>query len=252
MKITLTLIMKLLMVLVCLILKPVSLFSCFCYPSTASFCESVNENNHIVEVVVIDKPESYNLEVKILSEIALTIIEDTILILGQDGFNCGENMGLFEIGDTLIFGLLNMEIQDVNIQETYNWYLDGCLLNYLRVENGLITGKIREDLFSSSIEDFNNSIDDCLAIEIDVGVINIEDSNIRIYPNPIIDEFFIDLSTNTIAESIEIYDINGKKVLNERNDLENGKINLVGIPSGLYFLKIYSDGRLAIKRIVKK
>ena len=75
--------------------------------------------------------------------------------------------------------------------------------------------------------------------------------NIKIYPNPIIDNLIIESSNNKLI-TIRIYSLNGEEVF--YNDLHslNNKLDISSLPSGLYILKINMNNISKKIRIIKK
>lgn len=80
------------------------------------------------------------------------------------------------------------------------------------------------------------------------------DSNeILVYPNPSKGIYTISLG-NAQLEKIEVYDVNGRLILNQngiKNNFETA-INLTNATSGIYFIKISANGKNIVKRIVKE
>ena len=72
--------------------------------------------------------------------------------------------------------------------------------------------------------------------------------NIEIYPNP--SKNIINLKSIT-DYNYEIYDISGKTLIKERNN-NNNKINIESLKNGIYFLRIFKDKQVIIKKIIKK
>jgi len=99
-------------------------------------------------------------------------------------------------------------------------YYNGCLFGM--TSNG---GAYSNGIAFSLCDDANN---------IDELIIN--DAHIKIYPNPTSDEFFIDAKT-TDKLNVELYDINGRKVLSTKL-CNREKINISTLNNGSYFLKI--------------
>lgn len=76
-----------------------------------------------------------------------------------------------------------------------------------------------------------------------------QDVTIEVFPNPVQDILHINTTKN--IESIELYDMYGKRVLTETAKNMN-LLNLSSLPSGLYLLKLSDDkGRIIIKKIAK-
>lgn len=74
--------------------------------------------------------------------------------------------------------------------------------------------------------------------------------SLAIYPNPSSDTFNINWNSNEKAE-ISVYNYLGKLVLKEKSTLSNShSIRLKGYSKGLYLLKIVTDNKQAIKKII--
>ena len=84
-----------------------------------------------------------------------------------------------------------------------------------------------------------------------VGVAGIEEnvlSNIKIYPNPTIDNFVVE-SEGVV--SIKLYDMLGKEVLTQ-TAVGKTEINISYLPKGIYNVRILSDGKvIGNSKIVK-
>ncbi len=74
-------------------------------------------------------------------------------------------------------------------------------------------------------------------------------NKIKIYPNPVSDILHIS-SENTEIESIFIYSLTGKKVLEGLN--ETNYIDVSTLSKGLYFIEISSSPGKSIKKFIKK
>ncbi len=91
---------------------------------------------------------------------------------------------------------------------------------------------------------------DSIALGINELVIGLKFS---IYPNPTND--FITVSTTEIIESISIIQLDGKMVKSISPDQMNTfyEINLIGLPKGIYLVRVQSDdGRVSSKKLVKQ
>ena len=74
--------------------------------------------------------------------------------------------------------------------------------------------------------------------------------SLAIYPNPSNDTFNINWSSNEKAE-ISIYNYLGKLILKEKSTLSNNHaIHMKGYSKGLYLVKIVTDNKQAIKKII--
>ncbi|MBN4052259.1 T9SS type A sorting domain-containing protein, partial [Sphingobacteriaceae bacterium AH-315-L07] len=85
----------------------------------------------------------------------------------------------------------------------------------------------------------------------------ISESEINIYPNPVIDQVTIEINSPDIQKinSVSIYDFSGKLITNEVFGNNNGStrktITLDHMPAGLYTVKVNSDHYLGIKKLIK-
>ena len=83
------------------------------------------------------------------------------------------------------------------------------------------------------------------------GVSSLESVNtleVNVYPNPIQNEVFLDLSG---AYSFQITDLNGRTVIENKN-VSSSKIDLANLKTGVYFLQLVQENEQAIIKVVKK
>ncbi len=75
------------------------------------------------------------------------------------------------------------------------------------------------------------------------GIENLNENNVKIYPNPASTHLFIECNE---LKRTEIFNITGKKII----DTSDKHISVSNLPGGTYFLKIYSDNRVYNKKIM--
>ena len=90
----------------------------------------------------------------------------------------------------------------------------------------------------------NAMVSTCDAV---LGTNDAQANNIQVYPIPAKD--FVEIKTTQKIEKIEIFDMQGKILLQQNTNI--GKINISKLPIGTYILKIKSDGKETIKKIIK-
>ena len=84
-----------------------------------------------------------------------------------------------------------------------------------------------------------------------MGLNDLSDSNfITIYPNPVKNTLNIKLK-NQIQADASLFDVNGRKVLEQKIQALNTSINIEDLNAGIYVLKIHSDNGFATKRVTK-
>ena len=72
--------------------------------------------------------------------------------------------------------------------------------------------------------------------------------NLRIYPNPVNDGYVNILSPVNGVKYVEIFDINGRKVLD--TNINNTMLDVSSINSGFYMIKVTIDGQSKISKLV--
>jgi beta-glucanase (GH16 family) len=78
--------------------------------------------------------------------------------------------------------------------------------------------------------------------------INNKDLEVALYPNPVKNFLFIKSAEN--IENVTIYNAIGKKVLQQNYTSNTVKVNLGAFIKGMYFVKIYSLGKVNMKKII--
>ncbi len=74
-------------------------------------------------------------------------------------------------------------------------------------------------------------------------------NEVVIYPNPVSDQLFIS-SENTMIETITIYSLTGKKVVEVVS--ETNSIDVTTLSKGMYFVEISSASGKSVKKFIKK
>ena len=83
--------------------------------------------------------------------------------------------------------------------------------------------------------------------ELGVSVMELSLSS-NIYPNPV--EDILNVEAENI-DLVELYDIYGRKLYSEEKS-DNVRIDMNNFSSGVYFVKIYSEGKSSVEKIMKK
>jgi len=83
---------------------------------------------------------------------------------------------------------------------------------------------------------------------INTNVEEIQYSSIQVYPNPTKDKIYIKNSENVKIESISLFELKGKKIMEfEKTKTE---LDLSGVSKGIYLLKLTHGNEIIIKKIV--
>ena len=76
---------------------------------------------------------------------------------------------------------------------------------------------------------------------------------ITVFPNPADDYITVKSNHNLDDAIISMFDLNGRRVLNYKNESDDGIINVSGLSAGEYILRIItSDQDIYSKKIIKK
>ena len=225
-----------------------NIFACSCFPYISEFCNIVDTSHYIVRVEVTGHPDLHLMTVDVVENMHREIPDTSLTILGQDGFNCGETLEYFDIGDVLILAV--SKSLDIQSNEWF-WYLEGaCGLHYLRYEDEMVQGQITETMTEQSLEDFIDGLFDCIS-----DVVNVEEvlskNEVSIFPNPVESILNIEVENQQILR-VEIFDSNSN-LLVENNKLQNyfANINLHSLRSGVYFVRIRTSKVVLTRKFFK-
>ena len=84
-----------------------------------------------------------------------------------------------------------------------------------------------------------------------IGLVESENQELNVFPNPANDLLFINLPSS--AKQISIVDIYGKLIYSEPALLESHELKISSLASGTYWLKVdLTNGRTALKRFIKQ
>jgi len=86
---------------------------------------------------------------------------------------------------------------------------------------------------------YNPEINTSLSITEGSNPLSIEseiEASLKVYPNPAINELFIDASENLIGSRVDIYDVQGKRV--QSGILNSNRVDVSSLETGNYILQI--------------
>ncbi len=94
---------------------------------------------------------------------------------------------------------------------------------------------------------FVQNVNDC------VGLNEIAQAGnaVKVYPNPTVGEFTIELS-NATAKTLEVVDLSGRVVYTGAVTSDKVKVNLVNAANGIYYVKIKSNSTTEVVKVVKQ
>ncbi|WP_055442650.1 M28 family peptidase [Lacinutrix himadriensis] len=84
-----------------------------------------------------------------------------------------------------------------------------------------------------------------------LGIETFMDSDILLYPNPVKTNLMVEIPAISDAVVLELYDITGKKILDKTSSGTKTVLDVSALSSGVYFLKIRTNNKYKISKIVK-
>ena len=93
--------------------------------------------------------------------------------------------------------------------------------------------------------------DDVQVGETTIGINNYEISELTVFPNPANSHWTI-YSENTDITLVEVFDLQGKRLLIIKSNSPIVKIYATNLVKGIYFSKIYTNLGTSIVRLIKK
>ncbi|GGF00746.1 T9SS type A sorting domain-containing protein [Flavobacterium limi] len=74
--------------------------------------------------------------------------------------------------------------------------------------------------------------------------------NFKFYPNPV--KNTLSVNNSAVIDEIEIFSLSGKSVLAKKTNNTHSDIDLSGVSTGVYFLRVKSEGKIKTIKIVKQ
>jgi hypothetical protein len=82
------------------------------------------------------------------------------------------------------------------------------------------------------------------------GLETLDNANVIVYPNPAKDQLTI--AAGMKMDRIEFVSVTGQTIFTQIVNTTTTNIQLAGISSGMYFVKIYADSGIVVKQVVVK
>lgn len=71
-----------------------------------------------------------------------------------------------------------------------------------------------------------------------------------IYPNPASSNITIESKSENVIEGLQLFDLNGRIVLEVQTSKSDGSISILNLQSGVYFVRLHSEGKIYNEKIV--
>ena len=139
-----------------------------------------------------------------------------------------------EIHDSLYYEAYGMGFPMDRTETEYKWYAHGYSIPVLHVI-------FRDGMNSSSTVTYIDSLRNLSVYENNI-------SDVSIYPNPAIDAVYINVNEKHFPLDMMILDMAGREVLSR--ELTDNRIDVSGLPTGMYCISLTGNGIRAISRLV--
>ncbi len=222
-------------------------YSCTCMnPST--YCETIQLHNSDLLLVGYKISDFYyGMKVKIVQVIDGLELRDTITVWGDIGFQCRHSSSSININDTIVFALHNCDlsgnVMGGNYEQTDHYQLSNCGVYFLNYSNGNITGSITNGFNILSLSNFIQTHTFCSSV---TSIKKIA-SRIHLYPNPVKDNFYLNIDGYNGLIQTRIYAPTGRLLQNTNSTI----ISLKDYDKGIYLLKIVFEDREEALKLVK-
>ena len=70
------------------------------------------------------------------------------------------------------------------------------------------------------------------------------------FPNPVTD--VLTINSGEIIDRIEMYDVNGRLIMDSKSGNTTSKVHMAGYPAGAYFVKVFTAGKTESFTAIKK
>jgi carboxyl-terminal processing protease len=100
-------------------------------------------------------------------------------------------------------------------------------------------------------------IDELMAFALNCALLDVKEieytDDVSVYPNPFVDHLFYEIQGNGTDQSfqLEIFDLYGRRMAGFEKNSSTGEIELPGLASGIYFMRINSDRKHFTTKIIK-
>jgi hypothetical protein len=196
----------------------------------------------------------------------LTAIGGNLIIDGQYGGNSSLTdltglEGLLSIGDkifilrndglTSLSGIDNIDPSSIlNIYIHHNSSLSDC--DVLSICNFLAFSIGSPVVISSNSSGCNSPEEVQDSCEANAVMIYEQDVNNTyiLYPNPTSNYFWLNLKPDVEVVAIEIFNIQGKEVMQQKVLSSNLSFNISQFPNGIYYIRIYTSKGIDVKKLI--
>ena len=143
-----------------------------------------------------------------------------------------------------------LSLNDCYTFKIYDYYGDG-LSGFIADGSLSLANHNNINFYTLSIPNFGAELGIVFKNISTIGLVESENQELNVFPNPANDLLFINLPSS--AKQISIVDIYGKLIYSEPALLDSHELKISSLASGTYWLKVdLTNGRTALKRFIKQ
>jgi hypothetical protein len=143
-----------------------------------------------------------------------------------------------------------LSLNDCYTFKIYDYYGDG-LSGFIADGSLSLANHNNINFYTLSTPNFGAELGIVFKNNSAIGLVESENQELNVFPNPANDLLFINLPSS--AKQISIVDIYGKLIYSEPALLESHELKISSLESGTYWLKVdLTNGRTALKRFIKQ
>jgi hypothetical protein len=217
--------------------------ACSCF-WVNTFCEGSYPDYSTIGVfkIIANPPNDTAMYVVLEETIFGNFESDTFKVIGQDGLNCNAGLGNFNVGETWVLNLFEMDTRK-NVKG-----LSGCFPSALQLVGGMVTGAISPSVTAQSLADFKNNLGSCLAMS---NTSAPQPQTVTVTPNPVAS--FVEISADEAIFKIDVLNMAGQLCYSNSTDYGNRTILATDeLKAGLYIVRIYLKSGVSVKQILKQ
>ena len=130
---------------------------------------------------------------------------------------------------------------------TYSWSPGGQSTQTIVISPTVTTSYTVADASCSLTANFTQSVTTCVGLNEN----NLDASSFGLFPNPATNDVNLEFVQNG-EKNISIYDMTGKQVINLVAAENKVKVNISNLSQGVYFVKIQSNNKTSVAKLVKE
>lgn len=216
--------------------------ACSCAYFEERFCGNIDGSQNVILVEVKNKLSDFSLEVDVLEKINGEISEQQITVTANT--SCSENLNQFNLNDTLILALLEVD---------NNWDLFGsCGKHFLHVKDGQVLGQTNDTLNTQSYRGFVDNFDACAQFgSVSVNDIDNTQHKMTIMPNPTSQNLSIQLNHGMIKR-VDILNSSGQSIMKLKS-VNSSTIDMLiaDFQRGIYFVQVHTGDQIIVEQFLK-